>query len=285
MSLLIRSIIPILIFLLLPVAAIAADKMIVTTGPPSVEMRLSDNFDDMHFRFQVEITHHGNGFTYETEFSAKGLADALTKQRNRTGWKDGRFFAWASCGGGNAWRCDREYVFRLEDDRLIYLGENVCPYWEDPKPGNSFKGGYYFDIYDKLQDCGYVCRGCAPHVKIVKHENQGRLVVDTQLTWLKNIPKFRENELRIQKAVWEKKRNNPPEPGYPYEAREILLFNATLAKYCSRPKELDEVQRAVSLLLDHDDWEAFQSVLDDVVPGEISDWQVPRGGIQPLLKQ
>jgi hypothetical protein len=76
----------------------------------------------MMYVFDLIVNRHEARFAFTTVISqVKDEDEAIKVLENGFGWKDGYFFLRLECGGGNAWRCDREQVFAKMDDNLVHI--------------------------------------------------------------------------------------------------------------------------------------------------------------------
>jgi len=160
-----------------------------------------------------------------------------------------------SCGGGNAWRCDREYVVRRSD--LRNLGE-VAPQGgadETPDSGKSLSAGLFKDIYDHLESNGITPHAGAPGVKIIVRERNDNLYVDPELT-------TELNKDRLTAALSAVQDTEKPDAA-------AFLYAALFAKYLDRQKSYVAVMAKAKTVLDQDDFRNLQNDINRVHPFEL----------------
>ena len=157
--------------------------------------------------------------------------EAIERQRTVTGWKEGYLFVRDSCGGGNAWRCGRDHVFRLVTDKngkdeLVYVGA-VASGEDCSQPGCALEDGVFTDIYDGLERNALTSHANAPALIIGLREQAGRFVADLDLTWDMNQERYTAG----LRCLADQASNLCIERVTPKNA---LLFNAVLAQYTGR---------------------------------------------------
>ena len=165
--------------------------------------------------------------------------EAIERQRTVTGWKEGYLFVRDSCGGGNAWRCVTDHVFRLVTDKkgnddLVYVGA-VASGEDCIEPGCALEDGVFTDIYDGLEANTLTSHADAPAPIIGLSEQGGRFVVDTDLTWDMNQERYTAGLRCLADQAGTQANNACTERVTP---RNALLFNALLAQYTGRRDEL-----------------------------------------------
>ncbi len=175
-------------------------------------------------------------FTLATRQTRVASAEeAVERQRIVTGWKEGYLFVRDSCGGGNAWRCDRDHVFTLVadkkgNDELVYVGA-VASGEDCNEPGCALEDGVFTDIYDGLEANALTTHADAPAPIIGLSEQGGRFVADLDLTWDMNQERYTAG----LRCLADQTGNACTERVTPKNA---LLFNALLAQYTGRRDEL-----------------------------------------------
>lgn len=162
-------------------------------------------------------------------------AEGIERQRAVTGWKEGYLFVRDSCGGGNAWRCDRDHVFTLIADKkgngeLVYVGA-VASGEDCNEPGCALEDGVFTDIYDGLEANALTSHADAPALIIGLREQGGSFVADPDLTWEMNQERYTAG-LRCLADQASKPCAERITP------KNALLFNALLAQYTGRRDEL-----------------------------------------------
>lgn len=173
-------------------------------------------------------------------------------------WKGGYLFVRLECGGGNAWRFNREQVFALRQGRLVHIGE-ILGGQRDEKPGRYYEDGWFIDLYDKFELNSLVGHAFAPGITLHERVVFDHLEVDLKRTWLENQKDFDDNTLRFSGV----------EPGDELEDIQPLLHNAVIAKYCRRDDELQAVLGLAKAHLDRDRLQRLIKIPSEVVPGEL----------------
>jgi hypothetical protein len=105
-------------------------------------------------------------------------------------------------------------------------------------------------------------------------EKGGRLRVNLEKTWQENRGAFRKYKAWIQDVLGRRSPLSGPDR---IELMDLLLFNAVLAKYCQRPKELEETLKAAGVGLKREDpklFDLFMGIVSQVIPGESPDQAV-----------
>jgi hypothetical protein len=151
--------------------------------------------------------------------------------------QDGYAFVPASCGGGNAAKCEGYQVFRLGADP-VYLG-NLTGAWN----GNDvtvLEQGRFYDTGDELEINDLTNHAEGPRYQTVYTDHHG-LRFEPALTW----------------AVNQAHAADIPGPAG-------WLYRAGLAKLCGRSKELRQAQTQAKQRLNPGQWAQFQSSLKAV---------------------
>ena len=178
--------------------------------------------------------------TWLTGMNTAGQAFDTIKKGTR--WDGKYLMVRTECGGGNAWRCNRDVIFTLASDRLRFLGEVFGGGRE--KPARSREGMYFGDIYDKFEMNGLTDHATAPAFWLALYEKDGELKADLSLTWLRNRDDFQRRTREIEDFV----KGRGAKAGAEEGIRAPFLSNAVLAKYCERR---DEAARLVKLAEAH----------------------------------
>jgi hypothetical protein len=200
-------------------------------------------------------------YGFETEHQRK--SDFVESLRRQIGWKDGVLFVPHSCGGGNAWRCNLQLLYRIDDGKLVELGA-VKAGLEGHPIGNNLVDGYIEDDFDLLENNSLTSHAAAPGFTIVLRITPKGLVVDAERTWERNIFDYRANEERL----------GCEGPGCelivdPEERASMALHMAALAKYTDRDDELAVALALAEKTLDPAGFEALKKELAAVVPGAL----------------
>jgi hypothetical protein len=216
---------------------IAAAEPVDMLGFP-VHVSATADFDRRAGLADITLTleHETRRFTLTTlQTRVASAAEAVERQRTVTGWKEGYLFVRDSCGGGNAWRCDRDHVFTLIADKkgrdeLVYVGA-VASGEDCSEPGCALEDGVFTDIYDGLEANALTSHADAPAPIIGLSEQGGHFVVDPDLTWDMNQERYTAG----LRCLTDQAGNACTERVTPKNA---LLFNALLAQYTGRRDEL-----------------------------------------------
>jgi len=216
------------------------------------------------YDFEILVTYDRKQFKVPSIINGvRNIDEAVSQIKESTGWKDNYLFVPSECGGGNAWRCNTEHVFTIRQDQLTHIGKVRN---DDGKPGSSYKNGYFFDVYDKLEVNSLTSHVDSPSIVIVMREMEGRFMVDLERTWHENLDKYKRNleEIRRIKISGGIKRSSIEE-----SLITPVLFNAALTKYCRRQKEFEDAVREAKSSFSDDTFRIFEDVLTKVVPGEL----------------
>lgn len=148
----------------------------------------------------------------------------------------------ASCGGGNASKCQGFQTFKLSP-KLSWLGE-ITGYW-DGKALQVYDGTWFYDTGDMLEINELLSHASSPRYRVAYKEADGQLRFDAAKTWELNL----DAQTHADDSA----------PG--------LLFKAGLAKLCGKTAELKAIlQRAKPSLLPKE-WSAFQRSMLQVQAG------------------
>lgn len=243
----------------------------VRTEPVTVEAVLLEgceaNAEQMaDYSFDIIVNKGSGEFHIETMIIAvQDLPEAIQVLKETTAWIPPYLFVRSECGGGNAWACEREVVFKLVNGRIIRFGEFAVG--DDRSPARSFKGGAFFDLYDKLEGAP-PCHAQAPSFRLVIRDEKGLATADLSRTWAENAPAYAEKFQFIRSCSTE------CDAGDVFSA---VANCAALAKYCSRKTELRQVLRLSTKVLSKERQEDLEEVLALVVPLELpARWREPR---------
>jgi len=217
--------------------------------------------------FDIVVTHDRRQFKTFTGIMARDIKEAVSSLKKSVGWKGNYLFVTEDCGGGNIWRCYVEHVFAIRQGQLIYIG-SVVQQDLDNKPGSCYRNGYFFDIYDRLEDNDLTSHASAPAIHIVTKEKGGRFIVDLERTWRENLSQYKQN-LEDIKGLKDEKYDYGKDSVERYQTPERVLFNAVLAKYCRRQGELMQAMKEAKSILKEVDFIKLEVILNKVVPGEL----------------
>jgi len=216
------------------------------------------------YDFEILVTYGKKQFRISSIIiGVRNIDEAVSQIKESTGWKDNYLFVPSECGGGNAWRCNTEHVFAIRQDQLVRIGETRS---DDGKPGSSYKNGYFYDVYDRLEENGLTSHVDSPIIDLVMKEKGGRFIVDLERTWHENLYKYERNLEEIRRV-------NISRGDKQSSIEEFLiapvLFNAALAKYCHHQKEFEDAIQEAKSNFRIDKFQIFEEILTKVVPGEL----------------
>jgi len=207
------------------------------------------------------------------------LDEALRVLRSTIAWREPYLFVRLECGGGNAWSCCREVVFRVSRGKATRIGEFAVSD-ELQVPAMSYRSGYFVDTYDKLEDSvGGLPHLRAPSFDLFMLDVAGHLGAAPAQTWLRNQERYQTHEAEIDALLAAPMPDLAAEPGEipPRDLYAATVANAVLAKYCGCDGELLALLTRVSSRLDDDEWKWLQQALAMVKPLELPDhWRSGR---------
>ena len=241
-------------------AAASGKAVVLLQHPVKVTVAPGESeWPDLH-RLEISVVGGGKRFRFTTSQCAKSLDDALAFQREETRWRGPYLLIRYDRGGGNATRDYLDVVFTLRKGRLLYLGEVEA---------DSYKGGTFRDTYNKFELNGLTSHAGAPMFPLVVEEKGGRLRVNIEKTWQENRGTYRENVAWVPGVLGKRVPLSGPDL---IDLTDSLLFNAVLAKYCQRPRELEQALEAAAIGLKREDpklFDQFKEIVSQVIPGEL----------------
>lgn len=229
-------------------------------------VRVTAKYDTNAWDFDVAVVHESDTFRirsipiYNENDSVK-IADGISGLRAATGWKGEYFFVRSECGGGNAWNCDYDGVYKIQNGRLIFIGNISCG--NGASPGAKYDGQYFRHLYDKFEGNDLTSHACAPGLWLVMTERGGKFLVDTEKTWEENREYYLENEKAISAFMKGKPRGASAD-----ELLEKLLQNAVAAKYCLKTDEVNLYLSYVNAGYKKQTAVLFEEIISRVIPGE-----------------
>ncbi len=226
-------------------------------GEPEAPAHMAD------FEFLIDIRDANATEQVETFLIAvHDLPDALRVLRRTVVWRAPYLFVRSECGGGIAWACSREVIFKITNGRVSRIG--ALAVGERRQPALSFRGGHFIDLYDKLEGA-FVYTGlshaCAPGFQVVLSERGGHLVVAPSATWSRNRGSYRKMQQLIDAYL---AGESDDEDGF----FRAVVHNAALAEYCKRYRELKRLLLRTDPHLDLGQQHSLRRALNLVVPLE-----------------
>jgi len=179
------------------------------------------------YEFQNIVSCGGKTVTFGTLWHSGSLEEAVRGLENLTGVKDGYLFTPGSCGGGNAWRCEVEYVIACDRGPQVLgaLGRHID--WK--KPGGSLKDGLFQDGFDGLEINPFTCHAAAPSFGLFLELKKGRFVVAKDPTWRSNTAVMGNFQVRFRAGIGKDETEE--------EAKSAFLGALALARLCDQKTE------------------------------------------------
>ncbi|MDA8091914.1 MAG: hypothetical protein M0Z61_17045 [Nitrospiraceae bacterium] len=217
---------------------------------------------DSSFSFDVNINRGLSHFKTGTFEKAKNCKRAVSRLKKVIGWK-GRYFFVREDNGGNGSFSENDAVFMIKRGGLIFLGR---VYASQPRAdqtiGPSYNGEYFTDIYDKFDLNPLTDIASAPGFWLVIFEKEGRFQVDAEKTWLRNKKKYDANIVSLHNALGEGLNER-------LYVRSWIAFDAVLAKYCGKEKQLKETMEMAGSELGKERVHELKEMLSQVIPSEL----------------
>lgn len=241
-------------------AAATSKPMLVLQGPVMVTMApLKDDCHD----FELKVRYRQTVFPLRTFIvGVNNCQEALAVQKKHTRWKEPYLFVRSECGGGNAWRCDRDAIFAARSGQLVQLGEVYAG--SRNISYQSYRNGYFWDVYDKLENNALTGHATAPFFWIALDEEGGHLKANLPRTWENNAGRYTANRAKIDAIIREK----GDKSSRIRRLSELILSNAVLAAYCGRDKKVVEMKKIAKNHLPQESFKLFLDMLENVSPAE-----------------
>jgi len=205
----------------------------------AVYARQTKDMDGAYGEFQMRVDLGGQSWCFQS--NQVGDPAQQEKALAAVRLQDGYAFVPASCGGGNASKCEGYQVFRL-GGQGAYLG-NLTGAWNG-REVIVLDHGHFYDTGDQLEINDLTNHAEAPRYQTVYADRHG-LRFEPGLTWAANLDHARQMD-------------GPPG----------LLYRAGLAKLCGRRTELDQTLAAAKQALNPEQWRQLQSSLKAVSFGQ-----------------
>jgi hypothetical protein len=194
-------------------------------GPFRVVFNLVEKMDRLS-NYQICVYGAGKAVTLQTEWWAENDRRSVSSLARLTGMKDGYLFIPRSCGGGNAWACDQEWVIAFDRGPKVLgaVGRHVGA----KRPGESLQNGLFRDGFNGLEINPYTCHAAAPSFEIFLELKKGRFVVEKEATWRRNaIPGGYKR--KMSRSAWDNERKE--------EAVSAFIGDLALIRLCDRKNE------------------------------------------------
>jgi hypothetical protein len=231
---------------------------------------------DYPLTFRLALEHGAECCTLETTIripdAPTTVANAVRRLRRTIGWRHGYLFVRTECGGGNAWKCMSESVFRVRNGRLVGLG-TLATRSVAEGIATSWRNGMFWDADTDLEINELTSHGGAPWFELRLRERDGRLVADIDSTWAANA---REYAARDSASL-----ANAKPPGAQETWDSVIsprLGNAAVARYCGRANLLAAILAEARGVLPADRFATFQAVIARIEPGAL-----PRSSAPPVV--
>jgi hypothetical protein len=179
------------------------------------------------YDIQTRVACGGQMIHLNTQWHAESYEEAVKDLKKLTGVKDGYLFTPWSCGGGNAWRCEMEYVISCDRGLQVLgaLGRHVD--WENP--GESLKDGLFRDGFDGLEINPFTCHAAAPSFELFLMRENGSFVVAKDPTWRNNTAVMVNFQMRFRAGIGKGETEE--------EAKSAFLGALVLAMLCGQKTE------------------------------------------------
>jgi hypothetical protein len=198
----------------------------------------SKDMDGTYGEYQVQVDIGPQSWCFQS--NQVGEPAQQEKALSAVRLQDGYAFVPASCGGGNAAKCEGYQVFRL-GAKPAYLG-NLTGAWNGDNL-TVLDHGRFYDTGDDLEINDLTDHAAGPRYETIYTDRHG-LRFEPSLTWTANQAHAADL----------------PGPAG-------LLYRAGLAKLCGKKKELRLALSAAKKGLDHGQWDQLQSSLRAVTFG------------------
>lgn len=230
----------------------------ITILQKPVLVRLKQTKDDV---FLISVDFGKDHFSFKSE----GYDNSLPEYLKTFGWKENYLFVhqWNGCGSCHKGVVDR--VYKIINGHLVELGEIRSP--EDAKsPGEEYNNGLFEDLYNKFEGTDLTAHVHSPDMLLALRESEGKLLVDLRETWLKNETEYLETNGKLEAFSTPTGKENDRQESPLW----MILGNGVVAKYCKKSKELNKTMQQAKRLLTNEDIKKIRSVLNEVIPGELS---------------
>ncbi len=238
------------------------------SAPIKVEAVLTDTDPETpehmaYFAFDIVLS---TGTTLRTAISGvHDLPEALAVVRAAVAWHPPYFFVRSECGGGTAWACNTDTVWRVVEGKAEPFGTFVVS--DEPRrAGLSLHGDTFHDLYDALESGLPISHARSPSFLVVLRVVEGALTADLDATWSANADRYQQaleqsREVTSEVLGDEIERHEGPFAGF----AEALA----IAKYCGKTEVVNDVLTRARSNLPAEDLEYLKEMIGRVATGEI----------------
>lgn len=234
-------------------------------GKVKVMAEISEFDGDDYYELQITVTTGQQKYEVDTALNGPENLKAVTRHLKKTiGWKGPYLFVRSECGGGNAFRCNKDYVFRLSGNKLIKIGEIAV--WENMPGGEEtigpgYQHGYFLDIWNDLEENDLTSHAEGPSIKLSLQDRDDKLVMNKDQTWKRNLPQYRANEIELSRRA----KHNSKTSLKLFELNSQLLFNAALSRLTERKQEYQETLDLAKLMIGKVGVASLESIISNTV--------------------
>ena len=240
----------------------------IHVGKVNVTAEISEFDGDDYYDLQITVTTGQQKYEVDSTLNGPENLKAVTRHLKKTiGWKGPYLFVRSECGGGNAFRCDKDYVFKLSGNRLIKIGEIAV--WEnmpgrEKSFGPGYQHGYFRDIWNNLEENDLTSHAEGPCIKMLLQVRDDKLVMNKDQTWKFNLHQYQANEIELSRHA---KRNakSAKSSSKLFELNSQLLFNAALSRLTERKQEYQETLDMAKLMIDKVGVASLESIISNTV--------------------
>jgi len=240
----------------------------IHVGKVKVMAEISEFVGDDYYGLQITVTAGQHKYEVDTGLNGPENLKAVTRRLKKTiGWKGPYLFVRSECGGGNAFRCNKDYVFKLSGNKLIKIGEVAV--WENipggaESIGPGYQHGYFLDIWNNLEENDLTSHAEGPSIKLSLQDRDDKFVMNKDQTWKRNLREYRTNEIELRRHA---KRNAKSAKSSLklFELNSQLLFNAALARLTNHKQEYQKTLDMAKLMIDKVGVASFESIIRKAV--------------------
>jgi hypothetical protein len=238
--------------------------ILIHVGKVKVMAEISDFDSEGHYNLQITVAAGRKKYEVDSALTGQENLKTVTQRLNKNiGWKGPYLFVRSECGGGNAFRCDKDYVFKLSGNRLIKIGEIAV--WEnmpgrEKSIGPGYQHGYFRDIWNNLEENDLTSHAEGPSIKMLLQVRDDKFVMNKDQTWKFNLHQYRANEIELRRHA---KRNAKSAKSSLelFDLNSQLLFNAALARLTNHKQEYQKTLDLAKLMIDKVGVASFESII------------------------